>query len=144
MSQAVQLGNFNFRFQCQPACTNCCTGAGEVYLADEDVDRIAARLGTTAEEFQQTYCERDDGGELRLTTPSGKACHFLLEEACAIHDYKPVQCRTFPFWPENVAHRRAWKKLSRHCPGVGVGPIVPVEQVRAAAQQCQDAGAPAD
>ncbi len=139
MNNTVEVGRFNFRFECQPGCTNCCTQPGEVYLTEEDVARAATYLATDVEEFRETYCEVDASGDLRLTTPADKACHFLLKGACSIHEAKPLQCRAFPFWPEHVRHKRAWKRLSANCPGIGVGAIVPLDEVRAAAQACEDA-----
>ncbi len=139
MSKAVEVGRFNFRFECQSGCTNCCTQPGEVYLTEDDVTRIAAYLEADPEEFRDAYCETDGSGDLQLQTPKHKACHFLLEEGCSIHEVKPLQCRTFPFWPQHVRHRRAWKRLSGNCPGIGVGPIIPVEEVRSAARTCEDA-----
>ena len=137
--RTVDVGRFNFRFECQPGCTNCCTQPGEVYLSDDDIKRAAKYLSADEEEFREAYCELDDAGDLRFTTPPDKACHFLLEGGCSIHEAKPIQCRTFPFWPEHVGHKRAWKRLSGHCPGIGVGAIVPLDEVRAMAQSCEDA-----
>ena len=133
----VEIGKFGFRFECQPGCTNCCRQPGEVWLTEEDRDRIAAYLGLSTEAFLARYCE--DDGDLRLSVPASDSCHFLQEEGCAIHAVKPVQCRTYPFWPEHVRTRASWKKLQRVCPGVGAGQLLPVEQVRAAAQECSDA-----
>lgn len=139
MGEAVQIGRFNFRFQCQPGCTNCCTQPGEVYVTEDDVARAAAYLGVDPDEFREAYCEVDGTGDIRLTTPPDRACHFLVEGGCSIHQAKPLQCQAFPFWPEHVRYKRAWKRLSANCPGVGVGTIVPLEEVRSAAQACQDA-----
>lgn len=139
MKKAVEVGRFNFRFACQPGCTNCCTQPGEVYLTEDDVTRAAKYLAVDEEEFRETYCDRDSAGDLRLTTPPEKACHFLLEGGCSIHEAKPLQCRAFPFWPEHVGQKRAWKRLSGNCPGIGAGAIVPIAQVRAMAQACEDA-----
>lgn len=137
MAEPVEIGKFGFRFTCRPGCVNCCAQPGEVWLTEEDRDRIAAHLGLSAEAFLERYCE--DDGDLRLTIPSSHSCHFLLQNGCSIHDVKPVQCRTYPFWPEHVRTRASWKKLERVCPGVGVGELLPVEQVRAVAQECADA-----
>jgi hypothetical protein len=139
LSALVEIGRFHFRFQCQPACTKCCTQAGEVYLAAGDAARAASYLGLTTEEFESRYCETDADGDSRLTTPAGSHCHFLNEGGCAIHEAKPLQCRAFPYWPEHVKSKRAWKNLKQSCPGIGVGPPVPVEEVRAVAQACKDA-----
>ncbi len=138
MSSLVQIGKVDFHFECQRGCIECCTQSGEVYLTEGDAQRIAADLGQTTEQFLTTLCETDADGDLQLTTPADKSCHFLLEGGCSIHEVKPLQCRAFPFWPENVAGRRAWKKVGRVCPGISEGPVLPVEEVRAAAQECKD------
>jgi len=137
-SQLVQIGDFNFRFECQPGCTECCTHPGDVHLTPGDVTRIAAYLGIAEAEFRRRYCAQDEGG-LRLANPH-KPCIFVREGGCSIHEVKPLQCRTFPFWPENVKNKRSWKALRRYCPGVGAGPILPRDFVRAEAQACRDEG----
>ncbi len=139
MNEPVQTARINFRFECRPGCVNCCTRPGDVFLTAEDRDRIAAHLGMSAAEFERRYCDHDPDGLLRLTNPSSNSCHFLLEGGCAVHDVKPLQCRTFPFWPENVRSRQAWKGVRGYCPGIGVGQILPLETVVAAAQACADA-----
>src|SRR5690606_23736329 len=118
---------------------NCCARPGDVFLTQDDLARIADYLGLGEQEFLERYCAPDDGEGLRLSNPTKSTCHFLEAEGCRIHDVKPLQCRTFPFWPETVSTRRAWKGLSGYCPGVGVGQILPVEMVRAEAQRCADA-----
>ncbi len=138
MSSLVQIGKVDFHFECQRGCLECCTQTGEVYLTEDDAQRIAAHLGQTTEHFLTTLCETDANGDLRLTTPADKACHFLFEGGCSIHEVKPLQCRAFPFWPENVTGRRVWEKVGKVCPGIGVGPVLPIEDVRAAAQECKD------
>lgn len=138
MSQLVQIGEFNFRFECQPECTQCCTMAGDVYVTEDDADRIAAHLELTPAEFREQYCLYEND-ELRLLGRSKDPCRFVTAAGCSIHEVKPVQCRTFPFWPEYVGNKRSWKNLSRFCPGIGVGPIIPVEKVRADAQETKAA-----
>ena len=84
------------------------------------------------------YCEQV-GGEMRLSNPLDVDCHFLEENGCSIHHAKPLQCRTFPYWPELVDRKRNWKSAARFCPGIGEGPLVQIEQVRAQAEACGDA-----
>ncbi|MBI3666280.1 MAG: YkgJ family cysteine cluster protein [Acidobacteria bacterium] len=62
------------------------------------------------------------------------SCHFLEQDGCRIHEVKPLQCRTFPFWPEHLTSRGSWHALRRFCPGIGVGPLVQIETVRGEAQ----------
>ena len=138
MSPPVEVGKFNFRFQCQPGCTNCCTQNGHVYLTEEDIERISAYLGLEREVFEKRYVYRTQH-HVRLTVPRADSCHFLVEGGCSIHEVKPLQCRVFPSWPENVASRSAWKGLRRYCPGMGVGPLVQIEAVREQAQAYREA-----
>ncbi len=139
MSEPVEVAQVRFRFACQLGCVNCCQRPGDVFLTAADRDRIADHLGLSSAAFEQRYCDHDDEGTLHLTNPAADSCHFLLEDGCAIHEVKPLQCRTFPFWPENVRSRKRWKGVGGYCPGVGAGEIVPLETVVASAQECADA-----
>ncbi len=139
MGDPVVVASINFRFECQSGCVNCCARPGDVFLTEEDRSRIAAHLGLTEPEFTERYCAPEDDEGLRLSNPGETTCHFLETNGCRIHDVKPLQCRAFPFWPETVSTRKAWKGLRGYCPGVGVGQILPIHMVRAAAQSCADA-----
>ena len=92
----------------------------------------------TPKQFKRRYAKREDGN-LLLTTPQDSDCHFLEESGCSIHAVKPVQCRTFPFWPANVKTRRDWKALKSYCPGIGVGDPLARNDVRREVQECADA-----
>jgi Fe-S-cluster containining protein len=117
------------RFACQPGCTNCCEVEGFVYLSPEDLERAARFLGLSPADFEARYVYRTRR-RLRLRKPRGSQCHFLVKGGCSIHPAKPTQCRLFPFWPELVRSRRAWKATAKSCPGIGQGPLI---QIRAAA-----------
>ena len=138
MTEPVEVGRFNFRFECQRGCTNCCTQSGHVFLTDEDIARMATYLGLERAEFEKRYVYRTKWGP-RLNEPRAHPCHFLVDGGCSIHEVKPLQCRAFPFWPENVVARSAWKALRRYCPGVGVGPLVQIDVIREQAQACREA-----
>ena len=113
------------RFACQPGCTNCCRTRGFVYLTEKDVQQAAAFLRLSPAEFEARYVYRTRH-LIRLRKPSRSQCHFLEESGCRIHPAKPTQCRLYPFWPELVENRRAWKAESRKCPGIGKGPLVQI------------------
>jgi uncharacterized protein len=117
------------RFECQPGCTECCTQKGFVYLNADDVSRAAAFLGLSAAEFERRYVYRTRK-KMRLRVPKTGHCHFLDGGGCRIHTAKPLQCRTYPFWPELIASARAWKRTSRICPGIGKGPLIQIEIAR--------------
>jgi hypothetical protein len=56
--------------------------------------------------------------ELRYT---GKDCPFLQDYRCAVYEARPWQCRTWPFWPENMNSAVWEKEVSPWCPGAGKG-----------------------
>jgi Fe-S-cluster containining protein len=51
---------------------------------------------------------------------------------CKVYRSRPSQCRTWPFWPDNLESRRAWVMAKKHapCPGMDQGKLVPIEQIR--------------
>lgn len=126
------------RFECQAGCIACCTQQGFVYLTETDLVRAAAFLGMTPAAFERKYVYRTSR-KLRLRVPRESQCHFLRANGCSIHPVKPVQCRTFPFWPELVDSRREWKKTARYCPGMGKGPLIQIETARQQAQEMREA-----
>lgn len=126
------------RFQCQPGCTKCCDQKGFVYLTEEDVAHIAGFLGLEKEKFEKRYVYRTKNTR-RLRTPRDAQCHFLEAGGCSIHEVKPLQCRTFPFWPELIESRKEWHKTAGWCPGIGKGELVQIEVAREQAEQMRAA-----
>lgn len=118
-------------FTCRPDCGRCCTRHDEydyVYLGRADVARLAAHFELTIAEFKARHTKKDDGHVvLRM---DGPACPYLDGSRCSVYAARPEQCRTFPFWPENLRSRSGWEALASFCPGVGVGDRVPLYTIR--------------
>lgn len=92
---------------------------------------MAKHLGLTGAEFRKQYCGTTDGFTHLKEESTRKQCQFLKGGACSIYEARPTQCRTWPFWPENMAPK-AWSlEVAAFCPGVGKGSIIPREKVQA-------------
>ncbi len=119
------------RFGCQ-ACGRCCGGApGYVWMSRQEAERIAAYLGLSWKAFRRTYARRGWRG-LSLREKPNYDCVMLDGGGrCLIYPVRPLQCRTWPFWPSNLASPKAWEAAARRCPGIGQGPLYTFEQIEA-------------
>lgn len=117
------------KFKCQPDCGKCCISRGQygfVFLTEMDMKNLEAYLGiprsdwATASDF--LFTRRSNGIPERAWYFTGgeKQCRFLQGTKCSVYEARPVQCRTFPFWPENM-NPRVWDTLKEFCPGIGKG-----------------------
>jgi len=82
-------------FECQ-RCGDCCRWPGYVYIAQDDVKRIAAHLGLSEFEFVNRYAEIVHRPRLNLKTKPNGECVFLEGNECSIHKVKPKHCADFP------------------------------------------------
>ena len=126
------------RFECQPGCKKCCEKQGFVYLTEDDIVRLAEFLGMELAEFESRHVYRTRKLR-RLRVPRHAQCSFLDEEGCSVHAAKPVQCRTFPWWPELLSSPRKWHSTGAWCPGVGKGELVQIEDVQPIAEEMRAA-----
>lgn len=127
------------RFNCTQ-CGNCCRNHGDysyVYLAERDIEAIAAHLGLSREAFLERHCQSEEGWvSLRTDAP---ACPFLEEDhSCAIYPVRPKQCATWPFWEENL-EKATWEgPVKDCCPGLDWGTLYPAEEVERLARETEE------
>ncbi len=125
------LSRFNVRFECLSDCSNCCkVSGGFVFLTEEEVARIAEYLNTSPDIFQKWFIKPADD-RLALVDGDQENCVFLEDGICMIYDVQPQQCRTFPFWPENMKTKAHWNLTKKTCPGIGCGPTFSLEKINA-------------
>jgi hypothetical protein len=132
------LGLGPVRFTCQSGCTKCCDQQGFVYLTEEDIERLASYLNMPAADFEQRYVYRTRRIR-RLRVPRHAQCSFLTDGGCGVHPAKPIQCRTFPYWPELLGTARAWHAAGKWCPGIGKGDLVNIELAQKSAEEMKKA-----
>ncbi len=112
------------RFECTQ-CGNCCSGKpGYVWVTKADIARIAKFLGRTDGSLDAKHLRRA-GLRYSLTEKPGGDCIFLKREGgktmCGIYPVRPLQCRTWPFWSQNLRSPNTWNEAQTKCPGMGRG-----------------------
>jgi Fe-S-cluster containining protein len=100
---------------------------GYVYLSFSDRKRLAAHFKLSTSQFTAQYTKKVDGlYELKYT---GKDCPFLEENKCLVYPARPWQCRTWPFWPENMDQQVWDQEVVPSCPGAGKGKLYSAEEI---------------
>jgi len=98
-------------------CGKCCQNDGEVWLdIDEFVDLVDF-LKISAEETLEKYVDGVKSGWVKLknkvvvATPENiDRCIFLDDDGkkCTVYSVRPVQCRTYPWWPRLMTNQAEW------------------------------------
>ena len=120
------------RFKCQGS-GNCCVSRGSygfVYLSHNDLKRFAKYFKVSINKFKEKYCQITDGfiHLIENNELEGK-CFFLKNKKCTVYKNRPSQCRTWPFWNENM-NAKVWNEdISINCPGIGKGNIIKPKKI---------------
>jgi len=93
---------------------------------------MADHLKIGLREFNSKYCTKTKGFFHLNEDPKRLECTFLKGKRCGIYEARPVQCRTWPFWPE-VMNAKTWnQEVKNFCPGVGKGRVHSAEEIQKA------------
>ena len=121
-------------FECS-GCGDCCSGPGEGYIwvMRPEIDRIAKHLKMTPGQLRQKYLRRVGLRTSIIEHSTTKDCIFLNtvgdKKQCAIYPVRPSQCRSWPFWPDNLSGPSAWNKASMRCSGINRGRHYSTEKI---------------
>ncbi len=124
--------NKGLRFACTE-CGKCCTGEpGYVWISQREIEEMAETLQISVKEFIQQYTREVDGNFSLREFPRTYDCIFLRDGKCLVYKARPKQCRTFPFWPENLDSKDAWEKCANRCEGINHehAPVIPLSKIR--------------
>jgi Fe-S-cluster containining protein len=115
-------------------CGACCTGApGYVWVIDEEIAALADHRRMTVEAFGRKFVRRVGDRYSLVERPGGDCIFWDRAVGCTVYEARPVQCRTWPFWPENLESPEDWEHITTICPGSGQGQLFTVEEIRATA-----------
>ncbi len=126
-------------FACR-GCGNCCAGPEEGYVWTDkpEIEAMARHLGITPEQFMRQYTRRIGVRFSLIEKQPGKDCIFLTQTAtgkgCQVYPVRPRQCRTWPFWNENLRTPENWQHAGRHCPGIDQDQWYDLETIEAIRQ----------
>ena len=113
------------KFACTQ-CGNCCSGdPGYVWVTRDEIKKISEFLGRDDGWLDKKHLRRV-GLRYSLTEKKDGDCIFLSRDGqkvgCSIYPVRPMQCRTWPFWTENLRSKATWTELSETlCPGMNAG-----------------------
>lgn len=121
----------NLSFGCTQ-CGKCCRGKINVFINEEEISQMADYLNLNddflfAEKYTKTIRQNDQTLISLKSKPNRNECVFLdsSSKKCTIYDVRPTQCRTYPFWPQNVIGSSEWESEARRCEGIKISPYIP-------------------
>lgn len=119
------------RFTCT-GCGKCCTGStGSVSLTRSDLERLAAFFRQPVARFAQKYTRLSKGRRVLNDRGGTHDCVFLTGRSCSVHEARPTQCRTYPWWSGNLQDAESWQDESQVCEGINhpSAPVVPAAEI---------------
>jgi uncharacterized protein len=124
------------QFECLQ-CGRCCAGPeqGYIWLSRPEIRLIAEHLKMSVKELKKQFLRRVGFRMTIVEDPHTRDCVFLRQtkegRGCAIYRVRPAQCRSWPFWPNNLASSETWNYTGTKCPGINKGPIHSPEEIQA-------------
>ena len=120
-------------FKCT-GCGKCCTGQpGFVWISREEISEMATALNMNEKTFKMRYVRNRDNRLALVEKKNGKDgrdCIFLKDNKCEIYQSRPQQCRTFPWWRENLNTPESWRLAAEFCEGItSSAPLVALAEI---------------
>lgn len=124
-------------FECEH-CGRCCAGPeeGYVWVTPQEIVEIARFLELPPEQVQRWYVRKVRRRFSIVEREDNKDCIFLsadagggAEKGCLIYPVRPGQCRSWPFWPQNISNPDAWAIAGARCRGINRGKLHSLEEI---------------
>ncbi len=100
-------------------CGNCCRHVVPTLNQDE-VQRLAAHLGSSETEFTQKYLQPGEAGDDNPWAIRDCPCPFLKDKRCTVYGLRPANCRDYPYLDKPGLTTRTLSMMGRlsDCPAV--------------------------
>ena len=122
-----------FNFYCT-GCGDCCRGGGNVYFSQEEMENVKEFLNLSEEKWslmKDRLVQFKKNG--LYVHSSSKACIFIdKENLCRIYPVRPLQCRSYPYWPTVFENKKELLRHRKTCPGFhqNTAPVTSLQIVR--------------
>ena len=119
------------QFECK-VCGRCCGGgSGYVWVTQENIDSIAARMGLSPLLFEQVFVWTVHPKKRSLKEYPNGDCVLLSDNTrrCRVYSERPIQCQTWPFWSQNLLSPNVWEAVAATCPGCNRGKLYTLEEI---------------
>lgn len=131
-SQSLPWYKEGLRFKCTE-CGKCCTGtSGFVWITEDEMMGMAQALKMSLSSFKKQYTRQRDNRYALTERKNGANydCIFLEGKKCSLYMARPKQCRTFPWWRENLNSKECWEQAAEECEGINdAAPVVSFEEI---------------
>lgn len=109
-------------------CGQCCGGDPETHyieLLAGEAERIRRYLQLSAARFQRKHLVsiEDIGTGIRINN-DGRCSLLSAGNRCLVYEVRPLQCSSYPFWPEVMQSKAAWLAEGSRCEGINQGEAV--------------------
>jgi len=121
-------------FECL-GCGQCCSGPeeGYIWITVPEIKLLADFLDMPIKKLRRKYLKRVGLRTTIIEERFSKDCIFLKNidgrKQCSIYPVRPNQCRTWPFWSENLTSPSAWNRTAQKCPGISRGRLYNCEEI---------------
>lgn len=98
-------------------CANCCREMKPTF-SEEEVDRVARRLGMGRHQFIETYLERSEANSENPWQTRAAPCPFLKDNLCSVYEDRPAECSGYPYLykPDFVFRTMGMIERTSTCP----------------------------
>ena len=127
------------KFECT-GCGKCCSGAsGYVWVSEPEMQAIADVLKMPLDLFKRKYTRQKNNhySLIEKKALNGEFdCIFLKNNQCEVYQARPIQCRTFPWWQQNLNTEASWELAAKECEGINdSAPTVPFDFIQSEANK---------
>jgi Fe-S-cluster containining protein len=98
-------------------------------VSADEIARLADFRGESVEQFAARFVRRVRDRLSLIEKPGGDCIFWDKQAGCTVYPARPVQCQTWPFWPENVVTSEDWDHVRSICPGSGRGRLYTVDEI---------------